>query len=285
MKKFLLLSLILLSFKILAEDATFTIKELRMSGDQGTMISSQFLIKSGTGQIGFKTNREDFEGEIVVKDKGLLIQGTNGMYIKAESPVDITSIPETFISDALLINEDKLLSLRAGFISTSVSSFHLDVNDLLFRCEGGECGASASRLTVDNNLKIDAPTFNCPKEKCIEHFKLTINQLNSNLKFSVRSLETRGLIDLDDLSEITFTREMERLNFDGRVKIPLFGRTSFNLKAVILSVTDTEMKIEVRKAGVGKHLSVTDLTMFLARKLLGGKAYSIHDNIITIRLK
>lgn len=284
MKKVLLFGW-LMSLSVFAEDTSFKIKQFNMVGDQGSLISNEFTIKSTSGEVGFKSIEDDFVGEVILRDKVMLIQGTNGMFIKASAPVDIKSIPETSITNAILINKESLLSLQAEAVTTSISNFHLDVSNLLFRCEQGICQASASRLVIDNNLKIQSPTFFCPQEKCIEHFKLTINQLDNNLLFRVRSVQARGLIDLNDISGIELKREASELHFNGKVKIPLFGKVDFILRASIITQTKEKLELQIRKVVVGKLLSVTDLTMFLAKKLLGSKSFIINDDIISINLK
>lgn len=286
MKKTLLLGL-LLSFNLHAEDVAFKIDQFNMVGDQGRLISKEFTIISDTGQIGFKSNGEDFDGEVTLRDKVMLIQGTNGMFIKAEAPVNIKSIPETSITNATFINQKELLSLEAQALSTSVSNFHIDTQNLNFRCvDGAQCQASASFLVWDRNLKIVSPTFVCQKDHCIDNFTLTVNQLSNDLKFFARNnLETKSIIELEDLSSITFVKGGNNLDFTGKVKIPLFGRVDFLVKGVIVNLTKERMDISLRKVKVGKYLSVTDLTLFLAKKLLGGKSFNISGDVISINLK
>lgn len=267
------------------DNITFQIDRLNFSGDRGSVISKNISIGSGSDSIGFNSATELFHGTIVIKDKVLEIAAENGMFIKSSSPLDLKDIPETVVENGVFFSEPTKLGLKANFLSTSISNILLEVGQLDFNCnEGGSCNARANKMVVDSNMLITKPEFTCTKANCIEDFVLNVSGMDDGKIFVVRNVSTRAFVDLKDLTGLTFKRSGKYLSLTGRVKV-LLARLGFELKAEIVRLDQDILELHVNKVVISDFLSVTDFTMFLAKKILSTKSFTMNGDNLIIKLR
>jgi hypothetical protein len=282
---FILATLISVSNVLASNDVTFTIDRLIVADQGGTIETKSFVILSDGDEIKYK-NEIPFLGKVSISQNKLLILGENGLSMKTSSPVSIKEFPKTDLEEGVLISNDKGVSLTARHLNTSVSSFVIDVINLNFNCiDGGDCHAKASKLMLDNNLKITIPTFRCKKVGCLNDFMLTLDNLTSDQTFKLTHSQNKSLVELKDLSGIVLKRTNAEVTLDGKLQIAIIGKLGFAVRAHIDSLSDEDMVLSINNVKVADILSVTDFTMFLVRKLLGGKSYAINGNQIHIKLK
>lgn len=284
MKK-LLLAFVISSNVLAADNITFQIERLRFQGDHGEVTSKEISVGEGTDSIGFKSDNDLFEGDILIKDKDLEITASNGMFIKSISPVQLKDVPVTIVNNGIFYSTPLNLGLKAEQMSTSVSNVKLDISHLNFNCvEKANCNALASHLIVDSNMVITSPVFTCEKANCINNFNLEIGNLDDGKSFTAFNAVDKSLIDLKDLRSISLKRLGNELALTGKVHV-LIGVISFELGARIVTLNKDILELHIGKVKLAKMLSVRDFTMFLASKILSSKSFTMNGDNLIIKLR
>lgn len=281
-----LLTFLLSSLNALAIDSFSTdIERLTLSGREGTLSARELIVGSGTGKIGFKSSGDRMFGEIKIRPSGLTMQATNGMVVSSETSYGLSLLNEMLLEEAKVIYGPKETTLTTSYVMASNPKARGEATGVSLKCTtGADCSLQADKVLVDSKTLLKGINFSCLFANCSRHFTFSVQALDEGNAMRIRSLETRGLIEIKDLRTMTLKRVENIISLDGKVHI-LFGVTGFNLVAEIVTLNDDLLELKIKTLKLSDTLSVRDFSKYLIRKLLSSKNVSMNGDHVVIRFR
>ncbi|GAB4414960.1 MAG: hypothetical protein OHK0056_22220 [Bacteriovoracaceae bacterium] len=250
------------SFSVIAKEVVIDFNYVSIVGNEnglsGRLNANKFFIDADGDHILIDQIHGPYESNIELKNQRLFFKSDN---FTLSTPIELRGAS----SMRLELFQGQYISRQDQFRATSgrVVSKDLTLHNFTFQTSPFLLEAKEKLKHVINN------TF------------MTIERLSTQEKLKVLDKENKGIIDIDDLSNLELRMSNGSVSLKGKVKI--LARISFRMNA-IASVVNEGLLLDIEDVTIASVIPARALVLHLLKSALESEIVVIDSNKILIKI-